>query len=73
MERLVKNSSLFVPFISYEENEVFTIWPNKLVLLYTKVERLVSDKHSSLLDTALSIIENEGLPIRPNKLDRNLT
>jgi len=36
-------------------------WPNKLVLYYNKLERVASDKHSSLLGPFVSYKGNEVL------------
>ena len=41
------------------------ISPISYVLLYTRLERLATDKHSSLLDPFVSYEENEVLWIRP--------
>jgi len=42
-----------------------TSFSNKLVYTYTRLKRLASDKHSSLMDTFVHFKEKEVLNIKP--------
>jgi hypothetical protein len=46
---------------SYSHHFITQHEPNKLVLHYTRLERLAGDKHSSLLGPLVSYEENEVL------------
>ncbi len=73
-----KQSILLDTFVSYEENEVLWILPQKLYSKHfifcprryihnTRLESLNRDKQSILLDTFVSYEENEVLWILPQK------
>jgi hypothetical protein len=57
------------PLVSYEENKGLRIRPkNVLVLHYTRLEKVVRDKQSSLLIPFVSYGESKALRIRPKNV-----